>query len=165
MADVGKGRGCALSKERAFLALQCIVRKEETKVVKRLANSDHLVFLWGDCRGDCPFVGITFFTFVLHTIFTSEIYILKEVKNILLPLSINSQSILPPCKYQIYPKPLSTFANPPIHPMLSKQPTHPPMPPYTKRTPIPPAHPFCNQPLSLLSIRVVMAEPMKVQPL
>ena len=72
MADVGKSRARALSEERAYLALQCIVRREETKVVKQLAaNSDLLVFLWGDCGGDCPFVVITFFAFVWHIIFTS----------------------------------------------------------------------------------------------
>jgi len=42
--------------------------------------------------------------------------------------------IHPPSKDQIYPKPLSTFANPPIHPFLDVPP-HPPFPPpYPPRT-------------------------------
>jgi hypothetical protein len=60
MDDVGEVRGCALSRYRAYLALQCIVRREETKVVKQLANSNLLVFLWRDCGGDSPIVMITF---------------------------------------------------------------------------------------------------------
>ena len=55
MADFGESRGYALSEERVYLILQSIVGREETKVVEQLANSDLLVFLWGNCGGDCPF--------------------------------------------------------------------------------------------------------------
>jgi hypothetical protein len=50
--------------------------------------------------------------------------------------------MFPPCKYQIYPNPLSTFANPPIHPFLKS--THPSIHPFLKSThpPIPSTHPF-----------------------
>jgi hypothetical protein len=62
----------------------------------------------------------SFFMYFRCKFFTLQIYILKEGIRILTSFNKYSQPI---CKYQLYPKPLSTFANTPIHPML--RPTHP----------------------------------------
>jgi hypothetical protein len=64
MADVGEGHGCGLGEESAYLALQCSIRGEETKVVEHLANSGLLVLFWGNCRGDCPFVFIKQYIYI-----------------------------------------------------------------------------------------------------
>jgi hypothetical protein len=74
--------------------------------------------------------------------FTWEICILKEVIIFLISFNKYSHPILPPCKYQIYPKPLSTFANPPAKPQ-----THP--------RKLKPAHPFRNQTFDLCCCNVV----------
>ena len=69
----------------------------------------------------------------------SSFFLLHKIAKPILPPCLPSYPpartqnlILPPCKDKIYPKPLSTFSTPPIHPFLR-----------------PPIHPFRNQPFCL----------------